>query len=91
MIVTQYQMNYPYLDKKFSKDDPRLYALRLIVHVVKELERGFVPVKIYLPNKKGTRIRYAPVSYDNIRYFNTWIAETNKFVGLDIPPIRISV
>jgi len=84
--VVKYCIVYPQYDLTFAKDDPRGYALRILVTMTKEGSRGFIPSRIDKPTRKGTTIRYERVkSASDVTYINNWITDINNRLDLTIP------
>ena len=78
--VMSYGMNYRHITLE-TKGTQGHYAC-LIMNILKEIERGFLPKKIYKPTKLGTKIVYEAVyknTEPNVNLFNDLI---EKFKGI---------
>ncbi len=56
--VIEFQMEYPKLDLKLFKTEPKKYKLGLNYLIFQELPKGYRPTRIYKATKKGTKVKY---------------------------------
>jgi hypothetical protein len=98
MRVLSYQMNYPHLKAKTKVDsnNDQSYMASLIMNIVNEIKRGFVPRKIFKATRSGTKVTFVKFNRDNdkcMEYFNAFNELLKKFnndFNADVPLLELT-
>lgn len=92
--VLKYQLTYPSHDLYKFKRENKCYMSSLIMQMLKEAERNFIPERIGKATKKGTSIKYKCVyerNLEDLNIINNYINDYNKKYNAKIPGLKFYV
>ena len=91
-------MNYPHLRLKTKVDSNNNhgYVASLIVNIVNEINRGFIPKKIFKATRAGTKVTFVKFDRDDekcMKYFNAFndlLKRFNNDFNTDVPLLELT-
>ena len=93
--VLGYNVTYSKLNLHLFKNENQLYMSRIIIKIMEEVDKMYVPKKITYPTKKGTQIQYVLVESEtckNAKYLkvtNDFIDEYNNKYNANVTKLGI--
>jgi hypothetical protein len=98
MKVLSYQMSYPHLKSKtkVNSNNNQGYMASLIMNIMNEIKRGFIPRKIFKATRSGTKVTFVKFDRDDdkcMEYFdafNELLKKFNNDFGAEIPLMELT-
>lgn len=91
IAIVSFQKESTTLTLQLKKEKPMEYEFGMLYYQISEMKHGFIPSKVFKTTKAGTKIKFVPMTSENVEAFLSRFQEDIKNFALNwkINPIPI--